>query len=106
MSWGNPLALSKPILLIFLNHQANPTHFYNPAHLLTSPKPIFYNTSFLLKKKKKNDPAHEIQTCQPAQSQQLFERIVLEAYSNDLPREHHNNPGYCSNFQLFVKALF
>ena len=47
------------------------------------------------------DPTYEIQAYQPAQSQQLFERIVLEAYSNDLSREHHRNPGSCFNFQLF-----
>ena len=41
-----------------------------------------------------------------AQFQQLFKRIVLEAHSNDLSREHHSNLGSCSNSKLFVDALF
>ena len=43
---------------------------------------------------------------QAAQFQQLFERIVLEAHSNYLSREHHSSPGCCSNSKLFVDALF
>ena len=58
------------------------------------------------KKKKKKNPTHEIPTCQPAQSQQLFERIVLEAYSNYLSGEHHSNPSLVPTSNYLLKHYF